>query len=321
MRLGMNRKEVLAEIRKDLSKLGFSVSEPHTLRSISFDIVARRDEILLIIKVLSNVDAFNSENAKELRMITNLLKGSPLIIGVKSSTNDIENGVVYFRHGIPIISVGTFKDFFLEEVPPFVFAAPGGLYVHLDGELLRNIREKNKLSLGAMADVAKVSRRSIQLYESGMGAMMDAALRIEEFLKTPVILPINPLFTHAKNEEETTRWIDSFEGFKGLERDVFHHLNVLGYKIMPTTKSPFDALTKDSKTLILTSVEHKDGTLAKRAKIVTNISKVIDKHSVIFVEKSQKLTLEGTPLIDKRELKKIHDSEEVIELILERKGK
>lgn len=317
----MSRKEVLTEVRGVLTNIGFSVSEPYSIRSISFDIVARRDDVLLIIKILGNVDAFNKDNAKELQILSNLLLGSPIIIGSKSSTNDLENGVVYFRHGIPIISLGTFKDFFMEEVPPFVFAAPGGLYVHMDGDLLRKIREKNELSLGALAEIAKVSRRSIQLYESGMGAMVDAALRIEEFLKMPIILPINPLACYAKTEEESASWVESFEEFKGLEKDVFHHLNFLGYSIMPTSKSPFDALTKDSKTLILTSIEHFDGTLAKRAKVVTNISKVVEKHSVIFVEKSKKLSLEGTPLIGKKELKNIDDSEGVIELILERKGK
>ncbi len=317
----MSRKEVLSKVREVLTRLGFSVSEPHTMRSISFDIVARRDDQLLIIKSLGNVDAFNRENAKELQILSNLLRGSPIIIGAKSSSTDLEDGVVYFRHGIPIISLGTFKDFFIEDVPPFVFAAPGGLYVHMDGELLRKIRERNELSLGALADVAKVSRRSIQLYESGMGAMVDAALRIEEFLKMPVILPINPLACYAKTEEETASWVESFEEFKGLEKDVFHYLSFLGYRIMPTTKSPFDALTKDSKTLILTSVERYDGTLAKRAKVVTNISKVVEKHSVIFVEKSRKLSLEGTPLIEKKELKNIDNSDGVIELILEREGK
>jgi putative transcriptional regulator len=317
----MNRKEVTDEVRDVLAHLGFFVSEPHTIRSISFDIVARRDDVLLLIKVLGNVDAFSKENARELQVLANLLQGSPFIIGSKSSTSEIENGVVYYRHGIPIISKGTFKEFFEEEVPPFVFAAPGGLYVHIDGDLLKKIRESNNLSLGTLAEVAKVSRRSIQLYESGMGAMMDAALRIEEFLKTPLILPINPLANYAKNDDESTEWIDSFEKFMGLEKDVFNHLNFIGYRIMPTHKSPFDAVTQDKKTLLLTAVERRDGTLKKRARVVTNISKIVERDSVIFVEKSQKLSLEGTPLIEKRELKKIDDAERIIELILERKGK
>ena len=82
----MNRKEVINEVRDVLAHLGFFVSESHTIRSISFDIVARRDDILLIIKALGNVDAFSKENAKELQVLANLLQGSPFIIGSKSSS-------------------------------------------------------------------------------------------------------------------------------------------------------------------------------------------------------------------------------------------
>jgi putative transcriptional regulator len=317
----MNRKEVITEARNVLSNVGFSVSEPHTIRSIAFDIVARRDNLLLIIKVLGNVDAFNKDNARELQILANLLQGTPFIVGAKSSTGEIVDGIVYFRHGIPIISLGTVKDFLIEEMPPFVFAAPGGLYVHIDGELLKKTRESNKLSLGTLAEVAKVSRRSIQLYESGMGAMVEAALRIEEFLKVPIILPIDPLSYRAETKEEPTKWVDSFEDFKGLEKEVFNHLSLIGYRILPTNKSPFDALTKDTKTVLLASVERYDSTLAKRAKVVTNISKIVEKHSVMFVEKSGKMNLEGTPLIKRKELKNIDDTEGVVELILEREGK
>jgi putative transcriptional regulator len=282
--------------------------------------VARRDNILLIIKILGNVDSFSKDNAREMQMLSELLQASPLIIGGKSSTSEIENGIVYFRYGIPIISMGTFKDFFVEEVPPYVFAAPGGLYVHIDGEVLQEARKRNNLSLGALSDVAKVSRRSIQLYEKGMGAMLDVALRIEEHLKTPIILPINPLTSYATDELETSHWVDSFEGFEGLEREVFNHLNRIGYRILVTKKSPFDALTKDQKTLILTSIQSYDAALAKKAKVVKDISTIVEKHSVIFVEKSRLQSLEGLPLIQKKELKKIDDSEDIVKLILERES-
>ena len=43
-----------------------------------------------------------------------------------------------------------------------------------------------------LADVAGVSRRTIQMYESGMGAMIDAALRLEEYLDTEIIETVNP---------------------------------------------------------------------------------------------------------------------------------
>ncbi len=50
--------------RAVLAKAGFDVSSTIELRSICFDIVGRRKDELLIIKVLSNVDAFSRENAE-----------------------------------------------------------------------------------------------------------------------------------------------------------------------------------------------------------------------------------------------------------------
>jgi putative transcriptional regulator len=314
----MNRIELITSVRNILLKAGFSVSEPHVLKSISFDLAARKDDTLLILKVLMNVDAFSKENARELRLLSGLLNASPMLIGERTTNSSIEDGVIYFRYQIPVISSDTFKDYLLEEISPFLFAAPGGLYVHMDGELIKDIREKNNISLGTLAEIAGVSRRTIQMYEDGMGVMADVALKIEEFLKTPIILSINPIPKAHEIEWKGPSKSENFEEFMGLEKEVYVHLNILGYNIVPTSKSPFEALTKDRKNLILTGVEKRDKNMVNKAKVVTDISKIVERQSVIFVEKSSKICLEGTPLINKKELKGIDSSEDVIELILER---
>ena len=43
----------------------------------------------------------------------------------------IDENIVYSRFGVPIISLITLSDYLIEGVPPFIFAAPGGLYVRL----------------------------------------------------------------------------------------------------------------------------------------------------------------------------------------------
>lgn len=314
----MNRLELINSIRDILLKASYFVSEPHVFRSISFDLAARRDDTLLILKVLMNVDAFSKENAEELKLLASLLKASPMLIGERTTNSVIEDGVVYFRYNIPVISNSTLKDYLIEEISPFLFAAPGGLYVHMDGELIKRIRTEKNISLGTLADIAGVSRRTIQMYEDGMGAMADVALRIEEFLDTPVILSINPIPKVREIDKERPHISKTFEDFAGLEKEVYVHLNVLGYSVVPTLKSPFDALTKDNRILFLTGVEKQDKDLVKKAKVVTNISKIVEKRSVIFVERSRKQCLEGMALINKKELKDLEDSDEVIELILER---
>ena len=96
----MDRTELLGDVRETLSKAGFYVSELCSIRPIGFDLVARRDNSLLIIKVLTNIDAFSEDVAKELRVLSILLKGCPLLIGERSGTGFLEEDVVYDRFGI-----------------------------------------------------------------------------------------------------------------------------------------------------------------------------------------------------------------------------
>jgi len=313
----VQRGELIEGVRGILAKAGFYVSKPIVMRSISFDIVARRDETLLIIKVLSNVDAFSKENAEEIKVLAEALQASPLLIGEKSGSGDIEEGIVYSRFGVPIISIETLSDYLLEGVPPFIFAAPGGLYVRLDSELLRSIREERNISLGTLAEVAGVSRRTIKMYESGMGAMIDVALKLEEFLGEFLVLPLDP-FKYAS--ETSGPQIDLSE-MDDLSREVFMLLSKLGYSVVPTVRCPFEALTKDDRTLILTGVGRDETKLVEKACIVGDISKITEKKSVIFLRRAKsRQNIGGAAIIGKDELKKLNESEKLFELVITRCG-
>ena len=230
--MAANREELIGRIRTTLAKAGWFTSDPHNIRSISFDIIARRDKQLLIIKALSNIDSLSSDDAEQLRVLATALSGSPMVIGLHSGAGRLEDGILYSRFGIPIISEPTFHEHILDGVPPFVYAAPGGLYVRLDGETIRRIREQRNISLGTLADVAGVSRKAIQMYESGMGAMIEIAARIERYLNEPIVVPLDP-FSYTM---EVAKTLKSFEDFKGLNRDVFEMLREIGYSVVPTIR-------------------------------------------------------------------------------------
>ena len=313
--MAVKRDELLTRIRETLAKTGFFVSDPHNIRSISFDVIARRDKQLLIIKALSNIDSLSADDADQLRVLASTLNGSPMVIGTHSSAGKLENGILYSRFGIPIISESTFHEHMLEGVPPFVYAAPGGLYVRLDGELLKRIRQDRNISLGALAEIAGVSRKAIQMYESGMGAMIEIAARIEEFLNEPIVVPLNP-FSYTS---EVARTLQTFDEFKGLNRDVFEMLRGIGYSVVPTIRCPFDALAREDDMLLLTGIGEDPQITARKAKVVGNISRVTERKSVIFVRQETSVEeIEGTPLITRSELRKADDADDVLELILQR---
>jgi len=321
----MNRTELLGEIRETLSNAGFYVSDLFSMRPVGFDLIARRDNSLLIIKVLINIDAMSEELASELRTLSILLKGCPLIIGEHTGTKKLSENVVYDRFGIQAITSETLKDHLLEGIPLEVYAAPGGLYVNLDREKITNLRKQQNLSLGSFARSLKVTRRTIQMYEEGMNTSIEVAMRIEDLLGTNVTVPIDILKHQQKIKELKTTPFEK-QVFQDFQREIFSILEHVGYKIIPLERCPFEAVSKDKKKILLTCVDRYDKKLLKKARVISSISNITEKHAVLITDKStiNKTNIEGTPHIVKKELKKARDPEEILDLIIERlysKGK
>ena len=314
----MHRDELIESVRSILARSGFYVSRPLNMRGISFDIVARLDDRLLVIKILSNVDAFSKENAEEMSTLAEALGASPLLIGERSGSGEIEESIVYSRFGIPILSLKTLADHLLEGVPPFIFAAPGGLYVKLDSDQLRRAREERSISLGTLAEIAGVSRRTIQMYEGGMGAMIDVAIRLEEFLNMPIVTAVDPFAAHAtRGKEKAARTVKVEVSLFGQE--VFGSLQRLGFSIQPTARCPFEALSKDDRIVILTGLGNDESKLVEKAMVVCDIARIAERGSVIIIERSSSRTnIGGTPLVSREELGKLTESTRLYDLVSER---
>jgi putative transcriptional regulator len=314
----MSREDLINTTRAILAKAGFDISSALNLRSICFDIVGRKDETLLIIKVLSNVDAFSRENAEDMKVLADALRATPLLVGETSSSGPLEAGIVYSRFKIPIISNETLGEHLLEEVPPFIFAAPGGLYVRINSGLLRNARENGGISLGTLAETTGVSRRTIQMYESGMGAMIDAAMRLEEFLQVPIIEPIDPFEYKSKKQPEDYEVKDG--GRTGS--NALNRLLDIGFAITPVTKSPFEAITRSRQTIFLTGLGMDEEKLVQKALIASEISKIAGKHSLIIVERERSAeSIDSTAVVTSEELRKIDDQDALTDLVLSRSTK
>ncbi|MCK5636117.1 MAG: transcriptional regulator [Thermoplasmatales archaeon] len=314
----MRREKLLGDVRDTLVKAGFYVSELYSMRPIGFDLVARRDNSLLIIKVLTNIDAMSEDVAKELRTLSILLKGCPLLIGARSGSGILRDDVVYDRFGIQTITSETFKTHILEGMPLEVYAAPGGLYVTLDQDKIKKFRTEQNISLGLFARSLKVSRRTVQMYEDGMNASIEVALRIEDFLGVDVTVPIDILRNQKPKKELKPVSLET-EGFRKFQREIFLILKQVGYKVIPLERAPFEAVSQDRKKILLTCVDEYNKKLLKKAQVVSSISKITEKHAVLITDKDvNKTNIEGTPLIVKKELKKARGPEEILDLVLER---
>lgn len=312
----MLRSELIEAVRATMARAGFAVSERCDLRPVSFDLVARRDRDLLIVKVLTNVDALSEPIAQEMKVLCKFLDARPVLVGLRAGTGDLEPGVVYMRHDIPIVTPETLEGYALHGDAPVIFAAPGGFYVNLDADALRAAREAQALSLGVVAQIAGVSRRAIQMYEEGMSASIDAAMRLEEFLQRELIRPLDPF--HSFDPQAFQPPEPEKADQDPMEALVTRLLQGLGYQVRTTRRSPFNALSTQDRTTYLTGMGEDSPQLRRRARIVSSVSRITERPGFFVVERTTRTTIEGMPVVTRTELNTLSDPEKIIELILAR---
>lgn len=312
----MTRETLLDRVMTLLERADFILSEKCDIRPRSFDVGARRGSTFLLIKVLSNIEGLSEDTSKEMRRLAVLFSGSPIIVGEHTNDHPLETGAVYLRYGIPCVNIETMHDYFLEEVPPLVYAAPGGLYVEIDGETLRSLRESKRISLGELAKALGVSRRTISKYESGMSASVDAALKLEEILDAPIACPINMIvrFERSSPADETP---DSLHDAPELERDALGALMQIGFDVFRTTRAPFNALSRDDDNKVLTGVSDISEVMLKKARFMSSLADVAGTYSLYIVRRAhQSKAIGNTILIESEELKKLDDSDELVDMYL-----
>ena len=308
-----------------------------------FDILARRDDILIILKIYKNIDSLTQTQAEELSKVAGTFLASPIIIGLKSKHNYLEEDVVYERYELPVISPQTLCNIIANEIHPEILSKRGGYYVKVNGELLKQMREKYNLSLKELADLSHVSRETIYKYEQGNSQTYpETLLMLEEILNTNLAVDIN-LFES--------------DYYKSLDRKIKEprELIKLGYDVKSSNKTPFDAISErklENKKLnklkekldntlleveklksevnkqrvrnniLITNMERKrnEKKLNQIAEQTRDIAEITQNEALFVLEDSKdKKTIKKVPSIYTWELKDMDNFEDLIKLIKERK--
>ncbi|HZD44130.1 MAG TPA: transcriptional regulator [Methanomicrobiales archaeon] len=298
---------LLETVTSVMQTAGYQVSQPCTIRPSSFDLICGDKEVLVVIKVVSHIDSVSEDISFDLDLIAQHLQAFPLIVGERARDSELERGAVYIRHGIFAINVATLYDYFVDRIPPLIYASPGGLYVNIDGTLLRNLRDRHNLSLGDLAHLLGVSRRTISKYESGMGTTVDIAARIEELFDTAIAMPIDIL-----NYRSTLVRVPEH-----MIQDVPQDLERMGMEVHTTRRAPFEVLALFKKETILTSYGSAER-VEKRAPLIANISQIAQVHALCIIADYHKQKKIGkTLVIGEERLHKLEDGSELIDLMKE----
>jgi putative transcriptional regulator len=314
----MSRDALIDNIISMLIDADFIVSEQCIIRPKSFDLAARRGNKLFLIKILGNVDAFNRETAIAMHRLSGYLNAKPLVIALYTRDKKLDPGVVYFRHGISVLGPQTAYDLFIEGTPPLIYAAPGGLYVPVNGDNLALSRKELGWSLGKLAMTIGVSRRTVSKYENGMDASIEVAIRLEDLFGSSVTIPID--ISEHKLSSEIPK---ASQPINSTQEDIamFNALSRFGFIVHPTSRAPFQTVSEhssDSGRILITGHSHLTKTAIKRARIMGSISHVTQTQSVYFVDKIKQNHVQETVLIEHDELKSLDCTEDLNDLIQER---
>jgi putative transcriptional regulator len=303
----MSQDRLLRNVTSVMMMAGYDVSELFAMRPKSFDLIANNGDHTVVLKVISHIDSISEDNARDLSQISQNLGGTPLVVGERARDAELERGAVYVRYGIYAISYPTLHDYFVDGSPPLIYASPGGLYVNISGEKLRELREVNNLSLGDLGQVLGVSRRTVAKYEAGMGTTIEIAIRIEETFDSGVVEPIDLLkYSHPSHS--------------GLPHDedipIQPFIEEMGMHVQKMNHAPFQALIRYEDYTILTGYGRSQK-LSKRAGIIGNISQVTRSHAMCIMTDDQRQRRIGrTLMLGEESLLSLDDADDLLHLIL-----
>ncbi len=321
------RDHVLIEINDLLSNHGFETSNIYD-RSC-FDIVARKELELLLLKILINIDGFTGNQAEEIKKVADTFLASPLVVGIKSKNEYLEEDVIYERHGIPVIARETLRNMVVDQIYPEIFADRGGYYVQMDGEIIKQVRETQNISRKDLADKAHVSKETIYKYERGMvRAFPETAMMLESILNMKITLSVNLL--SVPDLERKTDVGDVNMGKPKINVENQSNLQNLGFGVISTTRTPFDALAKketESKFMknegtVITNLEknRNQQALKKMALNVKDLSEITGTDAVFLLkDKKSFKCIEGVPVVYNWEIREMENSKEFLSVVRERR--
>jgi len=314
----MSRSALVENVTAMLGDAGFLVSDRCAIRPKSFDVAARRGEDVLLVKILSNIDSFDGVTGAEMRRLGTYLNATPMVVGLRTRDEELKPGVVYFRHGVPVLSPDTAMDLFIEEVPPLIYAAPGGLYVNIDSEVLADAREDKDWSLGRLAKELGVSRRTVSKYEDGMDASVDVAAELEDLFDAPLTSPVSVLDGADDVREDD----DAPEDPEVAPEDqpLVTVFTRIGFEVHPTDRAPFKTVSENEhqRQQVLTGRSEFTKTAEKRARIMSSVGEVTRTRSIYVVDELKRESVDGTAIIEESEMEAIDDADDLRDLIMER---
>ncbi len=309
----MDRSEILDNIESLFEKSGFYLSQRCRVRPSCFDFAARREKQLVLVKAQPNIGNIYENDANELKTLARFFSGTSLIVSERNRNKPLENDTVYSRYGVSVVTSRTLEDTISGETRPLIEAGPGGYYVKLDGDAIRKKRIQKEFSIGKMAEILGVSRRTLYGYERGMAkASVSTACRLGWAWGIPVVKPVD-IFHHHERTEGFIATAKRLIGTSQFLQFVVKKLLLFNLVVFQVSRAPFDFVAKspDYKTSLLGGVAcEQERDLDARSEEIASIGKIFDARPVFVTD--DKVTVNNIPMICREDFENIKCSEDLM---------
>ena len=296
-----------------LKEAGFNVSEKCCSRPSCFDFAARKNGTVILVKVQLDIDNLSLGDSLELKAISECVSAASLLVGERAREKPLEDDTVYSRYEVSAVTPKTFESTIISKNYPLIHAGPGGYYVEIHSEAIKKRRQELGLSVGEMAEMVGISRRTLYGYERGMAkASVTAAYNLIYILGFPVARPIN-VFERSREQRKCFLTAAKFAIAKSkLMQKIFRKFTRC--HITTVKKAPFDFVitVPEEKMRIIGGVaNNKEQELNKRVDEILSVSRVVGAHPILITEE-RKASKKDILCIGREEFSKIKSPEDLI---------
>lgn len=192
-------------VRQHGDSLFLDVSRPY-----AYTMLIDYDRRKILLKVATDADDMPTSALRDIKLLSEFLSIPVLGIVAMARGEVLEEGVVYKRDNVNFISLATLARAFRGELPVFV-QIKGRRYAFVDGQRLREAREREGLSLGAVSEMLSVSRETVYRYEREELNLSEAAARALARRFGPDVLKRIDIFSSIKADpiDKASRAIDA----------------------------------------------------------------------------------------------------------------
>ena len=265
--------------------------------------IAAKNESLMLIKSLINIDSFSEEHALSLRSISYFLSANPFVVSIKNNRQFLSDQVIYSRFQLPVITPQTFENFLEEEKMVFLESSKGKHTSEVDVEKIRSKRKEKGFSLRELAQLVGISKKAMyEIEKSKTKPSADTINKIENILNIKIQISrkieANVNATYIKPRSE-------------VQKKVSKEFSRIGIDNSSVFSAPFEIIGRENFSVVTSS-------LPKELPIMKKFANIVSSKAFLFAKESKEENVNGIPIVSESELSEIGTAKEFSKVLKEK---